>query len=152
TFLPSGSTPSPLPTGNLVDPGQTYSNVLAGQVVALTLNVGFDYYDSNFGVSTLNLGDLTIASGTFMGWTVNQLLAEANNVLGGCPSAYTLSQINDAVSAVNENYVDGTIDLGFLECDGLQIIACPQSFTIIRTWTATDACGNTSTASQTISV
>ncbi|MBL7818002.1 MAG: gliding motility-associated C-terminal domain-containing protein, partial [Saprospiraceae bacterium] len=29
---------------------------------------------------------------------------------------------------------------------------CAGSFTIIRTWTATDACGNTATASQTISV
>jgi hypothetical protein len=27
---------------------------------------------------------------------------------------------------------------------------CPQSYTLIRTWTAVDACGNTSTASQTI--
>ncbi len=30
--------------------------------------------------------------------------------------------------------------------------ACPQEYTVTRTWTATDACGNSSTASQTISV
>jgi hypothetical protein len=29
---------------------------------------------------------------------------------------------------------------------------CPQEFSVTRTWTATDACGNSSTASQTISV
>ena len=29
---------------------------------------------------------------------------------------------------------------------------CPQEFTVTRTWTATDACGNSSSASQTISV
>ncbi|MBA3283764.1 MAG: T9SS type A sorting domain-containing protein, partial [Nitrosopumilus sp.] len=116
TFLPSGSTPSALPIGNLVNPGQSYHNVLAGQVVALTLNVGFDNYDANFGSSTTNLGDLIINSGTFVGWTVNQLLAEANNVLGGCPSAYTPSQINAAVSAINENYVDGNVTGNFLNC------------------------------------
>ncbi|NUY79707.1 gliding motility-associated C-terminal domain-containing protein [Flavobacterium sp. MAH-1] len=30
--------------------------------------------------------------------------------------------------------------------------SCPNSYTIVRTWTATDACGNTATASQTINV
>ncbi|HNW77159.1 MAG TPA: hypothetical protein PKJ28_09770, partial [Bacteroidales bacterium] len=30
--------------------------------------------------------------------------------------------------------------------------SCPQEYSITRTWTATDACGNTSTASQTINV
>src|SRR5205823_5636956 len=30
--------------------------------------------------------------------------------------------------------------------------ACPNSYTLTRTWTATDACGNTSSASQTLTV
>ncbi len=29
---------------------------------------------------------------------------------------------------------------------------CPQEYSVTRTWTATDACGNTSTATQTINV
>jgi gliding motility-associated-like protein len=31
-------------------------------------------------------------------------------------------------------------------------VSCPNSYTLIKTWTATDACGNSSTASQTINV
>src|SRR5204863_2414176 len=30
--------------------------------------------------------------------------------------------------------------------------SCPQSYSVTRTWTATDHCGNASTASQTITV
>ena len=115
-FLPSGSTPSVLPSGTLINVGSLYSNVLAGQVVALTLNVGFDNYDVNFGSSSTNLKNLIINSGTFSGKNVQFLLDEANKALGGCSSTYSLSDINNAVSSVNENYVNGTSTGGFLSC------------------------------------
>ena len=69
-FLPSGTQARALNNGTLVDPGQTYRNVFAGQLVAATLNVGFDLYDANFGVSNINLGDLIIESGPLAGLTV----------------------------------------------------------------------------------
>ena len=116
-FIPSGSTPSALPAGTLTDPGLAYSNVLAGQVTALTLSVTFDLYDANFGSNPDNLEDLIVGSGDFAGWTVSQVLAEANAILGGCASSYTPSQINEVVSSINENYVDGTTNEGFLLCD-----------------------------------
>ena len=53
-FLPSGSTPRALNAGTMTNPGGSYSNVLAGQVVALTLNVRFDLYDPNFSASNSN--------------------------------------------------------------------------------------------------
>lgn len=116
-FLPSGTTPKMLASPALVNPGQTYKNVLAGQLVALTLSVGFDHYDSNFGLSTGNLADAIIGTGTFQGWTVQQLLDEANNFIGNCGSAYTAAQLNNALDMVNNNYVDGTADLGNLYCE-----------------------------------
>ena len=116
-FLPSGGTARAL-TANLVNPGGTYSNVLAGQLVAATLNVQFDLIDPNFSAASSNLGSLVILSGTFTGMTVSQVIAEANNVLGGCPSQYTASQLNAVLTAINQNYDNGTIDLAFLGCNG----------------------------------
>lgn len=117
TFLPQGGSPGSLIT-NYLNPTSTSAGVFAGQVVALTLSVTFDLYDLNFGTSLTNLKDLKIAdpSSPFVGWTVQQLLVEANKVLGGQSSSYTASQLNDAVSKVNENFVDGTFVGTFLTC------------------------------------
>lgn len=115
-FLPSGSTPSALPAGNMVNPGGNYSNVLAGQLVTAILNTGFDAYDPNFSINTINTGNLVIASGTFAGFTINQLIAEANNTIGGCSSNYSFSALNDALTTFNENYDDGKTDNGHITC------------------------------------
>ena len=114
-FLPSGSTPSAL-TQSYTNPGTTYNNVLAGQVVALSLNIGFDDYDANFGASSTLLKDLTVVSGTFAGQTVQNVLDEANSFLGGCGSTYTASQLNAAVTAINENFVGGNSTGNYLGC------------------------------------
>ena len=116
-FLPSGSTPSTLPTGDMFNPGDGYNNVLAAQLVTATLSVGFDIADPDFGSNAMNLQDLTITSGPFEGWTVAQLLAEANNAIGGCSSTYDLSDINEALDNINNNYDDGNKDQGFLNCN-----------------------------------
>ncbi len=142
-FLPSGSTPSALPS-DLINPGNSYNNVLAGQLVAATLNVGFDAYDANFAPSTGQLGNQIIASGTFAGMTINQVLAIANNVIGGCNNAYSYSSLNEVLTGINENF-DGGSNGGFITCVE-EDYAC--ACTHIRVWTATDACGNTATFTQ----
>ena len=126
-FLPSGGSPKALPAGSLTDPGNSYNNVLAGQLVAATLSVGFDQCDPNFGQSTGNLSDGVIAYGTFMGWTVQELLDEANSFIGGCGSTYSKGQLNAALTLLNENYTDGNIDNGFVECDGKKDDPEPKS-------------------------
>ena len=115
-FLPSGTSPKVLPAGHKVNPGSTYSNVFAGQLVAATLNVQFDMYDASFGASGTNLGDMIINSGAFTGWSVNELLDEANRKIGGCASPYSASALSSALDAINNNYTDGTVDNGFLVC------------------------------------
>jgi len=114
-FLPSGGSPSTLPSGTLTNP-TSHSNTLAGHVVTLKLSITFDKYDPGFGSSPINLEDLTVTQGTFAGWTVSQVFAEANKALGGCNSSYSLSQLTDAVTAINENFVDGQLTGNYLSC------------------------------------
>jgi hypothetical protein len=114
-FLPQGGSPKALTT-SYVNPTNKNITVLAGQVVALKLNVVFDEYDPNFGAASDLLKNRVIVSGPFQGWTVAQLLAEAEKKLGGCASPYSFSQLNNALDAINNNYANGNTDLGYLTC------------------------------------
>ena len=117
-FLPNGTTPAVLPAGTRVNPTKTnFSNVFAGQLVALALNLRFDTNIANFGSSSTNLKDLVIASGPFIGKTVQFLFDEANKRIGGCTAFNaTLSQYTTAIDNVNRNYDNGTNNQSFLAC------------------------------------
>lgn len=139
-FLPSGGPSVALPNIGEVNP-ESISNTLAGHLVTLKLSVGFDLADANFGESNTNLAITTVASGPFQGWTVAELIQVADQVIGGCSSEYNPSDLTGVLSGINENFVDGTTDLGFLDCND-----CVQ--TVLRTYTATDNCGNETTVEQ----
>lgn len=115
-FLPQGKTPSFL-MESYTDPLSTSAGVLGGQVTALSLSVGFDLFDPDFGESETNLRDLKVADteSTFYGMTVAQILEIANAFLSSGTGTYSATQINEVVSKINENYVDGKKDNGFLE-------------------------------------
>ena len=115
-FLPSGSTPRALDAGNLVNPGQSYNNVLAGQLVGVMLAAGFDAYDPNFSSNTQSFSSLIITQGPFTGLTVSAFLTIANNAIGGCATGYSFSALNATATAINENYDNGTVNNGFLTC------------------------------------
>jgi hypothetical protein len=114
-FLPSGGSSAAL-SSSYTNPGSSLSNTLAGQVAALACNIGFDTYDASFAVTSLKLKDLFVKTGTFKGWTVQQLFDEAQKKLGGGSSSYSASQLSDACASVNQNYDNGTTDAGFLSC------------------------------------
>lgn len=105
-FLPSGGQPSVL-SDNFVNPTSNKGS-FAGNLTALALSVGFDDYDADFAPdSDFNLGDLVVLSGTFEGLTVYEVLALANDVIGGCNDSYTPQQLNSIVDAINNSYTDG---------------------------------------------
>lgn len=105
TFLPQGGTAKALTSSTNYSP----KNVLAGQVLAMSLNLWFYDYP----------GTLKIASGPFANGTrtAADLLSIANRVLGGdlsaLPAGMTISQLNDACTRFNENFDNGA-NKGFL--------------------------------------
>jgi hypothetical protein len=115
-LLPTGGQAQVLKASS-VNPAEI-KNVLVGHLIALTLSVGFDNHDADFGQGGVYLGDMVIGSGLFANMTVSQFLAIANNVLGGCSNAYTPKQITEVATLINENYTDGIVDNGYLVCPG----------------------------------
>ncbi|MCX7798264.1 MAG: choice-of-anchor A family protein [Melioribacter sp.] len=113
-YLPDGGTLSVL-TQNYTNPTSKIS-VLAGQLTALKLNV---YYSAAgyLGTNATPLGNLVIVNGPFAGYSVYQFLTFAEQVLGGGSlNGFTLSQINETATAINENFDNGKVDKGYLTC------------------------------------
>ena len=116
-FISSDSGPKVLGKGTILNPsGSTFDNGLAAQVLATRLNIAFGR-NADFSSNELSLGDLFITSGTFEGMKVSQVLTIANTLLGNGDSKYTMSEINNALIAINSNYVAGA-DMEFLRCAG----------------------------------
>jgi len=110
-FLPQGGTPGRLWSSYYNPTCRTDGGSFAGQVVALSLNVRF----SQAGITKTGLGALKVQSGTYKYWTVDQVLALANEVLGGNTSRLlgSISDLNDTVTKINENFDNGA-NKGFL--------------------------------------
>jgi hypothetical protein len=104
-LLPTGGKPAVL-TESYKNPGGI-KNVLVGHIVALSLSVGFDDYDEDFGEAEGHLKDLIIADGHgFDGMNVADILHEANLVLGGGSKSYTPSKMTEILTKINEYFVD----------------------------------------------
>ena len=112
-FLPGTGIPGVLAKSD-TDPTTTAAGVFAGQLLAAMLSVDF----SNAGITRSGLGDLHIASGPMAGYTLNQVLAIANLVLGGnlaaLPAGMTVSDLNDVLDKVNNNFDEGQVNKGYL--------------------------------------
>ena len=123
TFLESGianGTPGILPS-----PG-TYG----AQVLSLLINVKADNLladyskaESKLAKLAVNIDDADIAAhpswAALVGWngkSVQQILEVAQKVLAGTSTEYSPSHMNEVVTAINENFENGTVDTGFLTC------------------------------------
>ncbi len=122
-FLPTYGSVAMLPSGTLTNPGSAYSNTLAGELIALKLSIRFDEINSAFSPASALLKNMVISSGAFAGWTVQQLVNQADQAIGGCSSAYGINTLNGALMTINLNYYQGSAGNGFLTCpaSGMQM-------------------------------
>ncbi|HWR82282.1 MAG TPA: T9SS type A sorting domain-containing protein [Candidatus Deferrimicrobium sp.] len=113
-YLPAGGTPGKL-TADLTNPTSTPAGVLAGQILALTLNVeyscagiftilGVPNAGSCYGAFVIPAG---CGNGKFNGITVDSFLVIANKAVGGKtnvlnPFGATLSDVNFTATCLNE--------------------------------------------------
>ena len=165
-FLPSDGSAAVLPSGTTINPSMANRNILVGHIVALKLNIAFDANDAHFSSSPILLKDLIVKTGIFAEKTVQTVLQEAENVVGGCSSAYQLSDLTMAVAKINENYNNGTDDMGFLKSNSVGCIndneppvfkEMPKIFTVfadgcyVASWNVpvvTDNCSNVTLTSN----
>ncbi|MBK9175161.1 MAG: hypothetical protein IPM46_02255 [Flavobacteriales bacterium] len=114
--LPTTGTAALFPTGTTVNPGASISNTLLGHLAALKISVRMDEIDPAFGPSGTLLRDMVIASGTFGGWSVQQLINHADQAAGGCVSQYPLVTIASALANINNGYSGSGAGNGYLVC------------------------------------
>jgi hypothetical protein len=100
---------------NMTDP-TNYDSRFGGSLIALALNLGFDYYDPQFSSSNTQLGELVITQGPFKGWTVDQLYDEAKQALAGCGTQQNTTDLGEALRKVNRNFKRGATNKGYLKC------------------------------------
>lgn len=106
-----------LPNGN--NATAPFNSNLATQVLALSISVALDNNVSSFGASNDSLACLIVDSPNypdFNGMSVQDVLNLANDVLGGCNTNYSFSQMTAIVEAINLNFHDGTVNNGLLTC------------------------------------
>ncbi|MFZ1453206.1 MAG: PA domain-containing protein [Ferruginibacter sp.] len=85
---------------------------------------------------TINI-PLMLVSNNYGNTLKAEILAGATNVSMSKQTVFTSNDCSSSTISFTENFVAGN---------------CPTNFSLINTWTATDQCGNTTTASQTITV
>jgi len=129
-FLPEGMTPGVL-TADATDVKNATAGVFAGQLVSAKLSVGFDDngdFDALKGQTTHKLGDLVYVTGVnakLIGWTVRDVIELADRAISGeLPEPIdvdndtigdvSLSDLSGALDALNNNFDNGTQNLGWL--------------------------------------
>ncbi|MEY4594565.1 MAG: hypothetical protein RIQ47_975, partial [Bacteroidota bacterium] len=118
-FLPTSGTPKKLNLGTLLNPtSASYSNTLAGQLVALRLNIAFDSANAAFAPSGILFKNAVVTSGQFAGFTVQQLYDAANTAIGCGGTKSYLSALTDALNLANESWRDGIQRNTYIACPG----------------------------------
>jgi hypothetical protein len=124
-FLPATGTPGVL-NQSATNVTKTSAGILAGETLALALNIGFDSYDASFGAGTAELADAKLTQGYCSGMGAAQVLEASNRALGGLPGTLSPAQLQNCTQQINKNFLNGT-DLGQMSCGGVSLPNATES-------------------------
>lgn len=106
--LPASGVPARLKSGVLTDPSRKrLNNTLAGQAIALTLNVAL----------SPDFSHSIVQSGPCANLTVEQVLELANNVLGNGASKGVLSALTSTMDSINRSWDGGQKRNDIVRCN-----------------------------------
>jgi len=114
-FLPQTGTPAML-NASSINATTTSAKSLAGEALTLTLNIGFDAADPDFGESEKPLSELTVANGPCSGMKVSEVLGAVNQALVG-QGTLSVQEALSCAKLVNDNFEAGIVNRGNLSCE-----------------------------------
>ncbi len=121
-FLPSTGSARTLEGGLQVNPRKRdVRNTFASQILGLTITLSLDRVVADYSESNVYFGNLVVSEGTFEGKSVSYILNMANRALAGEEVPYSISELNEIITKINESYVDGNCNnanMGLLEILG----------------------------------
>lgn len=107
-FLPAMGTPGAL-LGQYTNPLTTPAGVLAGQTLALKLNIAIS--NEAYGYK---LDDLIVTEGVCKDKTVSEIQNVADQLLSGMTASLSYSDLNKCVEKINLNFKEGTVNNNYL--------------------------------------
>jgi|WetSurMetagenome_2_1015567.scaffolds.fasta_scaffold30269_3 hypothetical protein len=112
SYLPSAGPYNSL-TADVFNPNATSSGSLGGDVTALRLNIDFADAGTTLGSAGYRFGNLVLcaipSAPGLEGQTIRQFLGEANTLLGGGASSFSIDVIAPLVDEVNRSFDGGVV-------------------------------------------
>ena len=143
------------PTVAAQDP-TCWDNALVSHLLTAKINVAFDLANPDMGASEYPASALILNEQSLEGYSVAEIIAIGDDVLGGCSSAFTPNQVRKALRTYNRNFDNG-VNLGLFDLPGCANSLslsdeCGSTGEVTVTFLAIDECGNEAETSATFTI
>ena len=143
------------PTVAAQDP-TCWDNALVSHLLTAKINVAFDLANPDMGASEYPASALILNAQSLEGYSVAEIIAIGDDVLGGCSSAFTPNQVRKALRTYNRNFDNG-VNLGLFDLPGCANSLslsdeCGSTGEVTVTFLAIDECGNEAETSATFTI